>query len=316
MLKKILRFGIILFCTATCTLHLISPASALEPGDIVLQVQPASQDVELFPGLTTTGSLTVRNVGRLPFSVKILVRPYQALNENYDPDFVTENNYTKLINWIKIEQDNYTLEPGTEQEIYFSITVPQDIPGGGQYAALMIETHDTVSENATMRITSQVASLIYAHVQGEEHIGGVVVANSIPNFLLGSPITASVTVKNDGNVDFRATHTMTIYDFFTNREAVTAETITPEGQTPGLAMPAILPETQRKDTLTWEGSPQLGIFRVVQKVAFLGQEESYEQVVILCPIWLAGSVIFLIVVMILWLIFRLRRRRRNRPQVF
>lgn len=316
MLKKTVTIILsILLCAMTFSLGQISPVSALEAGDIVIQVKPADQEISLLPGQILDGKITVQNIGRLPFNFTVSTRPYQVLNENYDPDFSTENSYTRLHNWITFPETNFSIEPGAEQVVNFRITVPDDIPGGGQYAAIIVETRDSMADDASVRIVSQLASLIYAHVSGEEHIGGVLMSHNLPSFLLGSPFTASALVKNDGNVDFRAIQTLTIYDFFTNREVLNEDSISDEGIHLGRTTPMVLPETQRSISLTWDGAPQLGVFRAVQTISFLDQSYTYEQVVVICPIWLAGIAVFLVALMVIWLILRLRSRKRNRPQV-
>jgi len=315
MFRKVTYLLLVFIGTVTCTLSLISPALALEAGDIVMQARPAGQEIELVPGEVVEGSVTVANIGRLPFNFTTSVKPYQVLNEAYDPDFVTENDYTKLANWITFAQTEYHLEAGEEVEVEFTIEVPEGVPGGGQYAALMFATSDSKDADATMQTISQLASIIYAHVEGEEHIGGVVVTQNLPSFLLGSPFSSTVTVKNDGNVDFRFEHTLEIRDFFTNREVFTPDAVDLDDQPLGTANLVVLPTTSRTSTLTWDGAPQLGVFRAVSRVTFLGEDSVKEQIVFICPVWLAGIVVFFVVLMILWIILRIRKHKQNRPQV-
>lgn len=316
MKTKFSTFIAILFGVAVLTAAQLSPVSALEAGDIVMQVNPAEQSISLNPSEVYRGSIKVQNIGRLPFTFTLSTKPYQVLNDNYDPDFYTQNDYTKLSNWITYDENNIRLEPGVEREVGYTINVPDDIPGGGQYAAIIIETRDSISEGASFRVISQLASLIYAHVSGEEHIGGVVTARSLPSFLLSSPFTARVTVKNDGNVDFRVTHTLDIYNFFTNQPVLSSDAVSSDGTNVGRATPIILPATSRANALTWDGAPELGLFRAVQKISFLDQEYTYEQVVFLCPTWLAGLAIFFVALMVIWIILRIRKRHKSRPQSF
>ena len=141
-------------------------------------------------------------------------------------------------------------------------------------------------------------------------------ARSLPSFLLSSPFTARVTVKNDGNVDFRVTHTLDIYNFFTNQPVLSSDAVSSDGTNVGRATPIILPATSRANALTWDGAPELGLFRAVQKISFLDQEYTYEQVVFLCPTWLAGLAIFFVALMVIWIILRIRKRHKSRPQSF
>ncbi len=315
MLKKILKFISIFSFVVTLSSagHAVLPASALEAGDIVVQIKPAEQTFDLVPGQSYLGSIMVENTGRLPFNFTVSAKPYQVKNEDYDPDFSTVTDYTKLQNWITFNQNEYHIEPGQSLEVIFEINVPEDVPGGGQYAAIIIETRDSVDPEAHVRIISQLAAILYGHVQGEEHVGGVIVAHSLPRFLLGSPFSVSVTVKDDGNTDFRVTHTLTVRDFFTNREVFSPEAVIEDGSRPGYASVFVLPGTSRRNILTWSGAPQLGVFKAVQTVSYLDKTETYEQLVIICPIWLAGLVVFFVVLMIIWIVMRIRKRRHNRP---
>lgn len=312
---KFLSLSLLAVIPVAASLSSVTPAAALEPGDLVFRINPAEQTIDLAPGQHFTGVIKVQNTGRLGINIDLLAKPFQVLNDNYDPDFATENSYTKLHNWITFPETHYYIEPGATAECLFEVDVPLDVPGGGQYAAIMIETADGSSDDATFRQVNQLASLVYAHVAGEEHIGGVLMAHKLPHFLLGSPFTASATVKNDGNIDFRLNHTLTIYDFFTNKEVFVPGGINANGETIGQANPIILPATSRTNTLTWEGAPQLGVFRAVQTISFLDQNYTYEQIVIICPIWLAGIVLFFIILMVIWIISRVHARKRKQPQV-
>lgn len=315
MFRKVTNLALVFIGILTYTLSTISPVSALEAGDIVMQVMPAEQEIELSPGLEYSSKVKVTNIGRLAFNFTVSARPYQVLNEDYDPDFSTENSYTKLYNWISFAQTSYHLEPNASTDVEFTIEVPADVAGGGQYAAIIIETRDSQDSSATMKTINQLASLLYAHVEGEEHIGGVLMSHRLPRFLLGSPFSSTVTIKNDGNVDFRAEHTLTIYDFFTNREVFTPDTVDSSERPLGTANPVILPATSRVSRLTWEGAPQLGVFRAVSHVSFLDQDSTKEQIVFICPVWLAGIVMFFIVLMILWIVLRIHKHKQNKPQV-
>ena len=315
MLKKVTQIFAILFSIMTLSFGQSSPVSAIETGDIVMHVKPVEQEVDLAPGQVVRGKVTVQNIGRLPFSINVSARPYQVANENYDPDFVTENSYTRLHTWLTFPQTKFQIQPGATQDVEFVITVPAGVPGGGQYAAVIIETRDGISPDANVRVSSQIAALLYAHVEGEEHIGGVLMSHDLPWLGLDSPLTVRATVKNDGNVDFRLTHSLKIVDFFTNREILNESSVDAEGKPLARATPTILPETQRSSSITWSGAPKLGVFKVTQTIAFLDQNYTYEQIVILCPIWLAGAILFFVFLIVLWTIILVRKDKRRRPQV-
>lgn len=315
MLKKLILIFSFLGCLFMANLW-VSPVSALEMGDIVVQVEPAEQDLELVPNETFSGSFKVQNVGRLGFDFTLSTRPFQVLNDDYDPDFSTENNYTLLKNWIHFAEESYHLEPGAEVEVIYEVAVPSDVPAGGQYAAIIVETRDSIDESSFFHTIGQVATILYGEVAGDSRNVGELTAHYLPKVLFGQPLSASVTVKNSGNTDFRVTHQLAIYDFFTGNEAFSAESVDTEGRKLGTANPRIMPGNERTNILTWAGAPQLGVFKAVQTVSFLDQNYTFEQIVFLCPIWLVGGVVFLVALMLVWLILRARSRKRNRPQAF
>lgn len=309
MLKKI--FQLVLF--AFVALFLAQPAVALEPGDIVVSVSPAEQDLELAPGESYSGFIEVTNRGRLAFNFTVSAAPFQVNSDNYDPDFSTENSYTNLRNWLTFSQTDYHLEPGETARVAFRIKVPTDVPGGGQYAAILVSTEDSSNSSSTVNVTTQVAATLYAQVAGGElRESGELVRHSLPGFVLGSDFAVSATFKNTGNVDFKAQQTISIRDFFTNKEVVTPSSVASDGSPLGSNIIAVLPETSRTSTLIWDGAPQLGVFRVQQTISFLNEEFHFEQIIIICPIWLAGAVIFLLALMIIWIILRFRKRRKNK----
>ena len=57
-----------------------------------------------------------------------------AQSEKYNADVVTKTNYTQMADWITIHEPTGTLMPNEAKELSFTIEVPENAPGGGQYA--------------------------------------------------------------------------------------------------------------------------------------------------------------------------------------
>lgn len=291
--------------------------AALEAGDIRLELQPAEQEIELYPGLTYQGSITVRNAGRLPFSFTVSTRPYSLTGENYDPDYTTMTDYTKLANWFKFSQTSYQLAAGESVSVDFVIEMPSDdVPSGGQYAAIIVETRDGVDPDSAIRQVNQLAALVFARVDGGDiRESGSIIQHNLPSIILGGKISASETIKNTGNIDFKANHTVSVVDFFTGKEVFGVDSRDELGNSAGSTRKLIFPGTERSDTITWENTPQLGVFRVTQTVSFLDESQTYSQMVFVIPLWLVVLVGVFIGLLVLWIILRIFKRRRGRPQV-
>lgn len=301
--------------TALSVVGIVLPMAsvdALEPGDVVMSINPSNQDLELYPGATYEGSVKVSNVGKLPFTVRASVRPFYVKGDSYEPDFVSESAYTKLYNWIKLEKTEFVIEPGKNHELKFSVKVPEDVASGGQYAAIMLLSDSGEEGGAGVNVSAQIAAILYGHVNGGElRAEGELTDHTLPK-TFSSDFSVSQTIKNTGNVDFRVEQTMTVTEFFSNREVVNKNSVSGDGQLIGSNISVVLPGTSRTGILTWPDAPKLGLFNVVQTIRFLDQDYTFKKLVFLCPLWLAVILVALLVTLIVWIVFKLRKKHQRK----
>lgn len=293
------------------------PVAALQAGDIVMSVRPSEQSIELHPGENLDGVVQVSNNGRLDFTFELSSTSFRITNDNYDAEFSSETAAIGLPSWITFDQPSYHIGVGEKIEVPFHISVPEDVPSGSQYAAIIVRTNDSADSEATVRVITQVAALVYGHViGGETREEGSVVEQTMTTLLLSKDFSATAVVKNTGNIDFRFIHELTIYDFFTGREVVTPDSVD-ENDTPIAATAlSVLPDTSRTSTLKWDSAPMLGLFRIRQTVSFLDETFTIEKVVFFCPMWLVIAVAVFVALIILWVIVRIAGRKNREPQVF
>lgn len=311
------KFIAVILSLVVAPLFLTTSVAALQAGDVVVSVRPSEQVFDIEPGKTYDGIVKVTNNGRLAFTFEVSASPFRVANDNYDPDFSTVDSTTRLHNWLRFPETKFQVDSGASVEVPFKIEVPLDVPGGGQYAAIMVRTTDSVDQNATIKVVTQVASLVYGHVVGgETREEGSLTERSLPKMLFDKPLELSATVTNTGNVDFKLRQMMTILNFFNGQEVVTPDSMDKDGNPIAAQQLTVLPGTSRTSTLAWEGAPKLGLFKVRQKIEFLEEKVETEEVVFLCPTWLPIGLAILLVSMTIWLILRSRKRKRRRPQVF
>ncbi len=295
----------------------VQPAFAMDPPAFSMTINPTSQDIELFPGQEYTGKVNITNTGSASLNFTASAAPYMVDNETYEPSFSEANDFTQLYNWITFPQEIYHLEPGQSASVEFKVNVPAEATGGGQYAAIIASSNDTIQEGAAIKVISQVAGILYGRVNGAEmHPEGELVEQSAPFFTLGGPIEISERTYNTGNVDFKVHHAATITNFFTGEELFNATTKDNNGGIIGSTDTIVLPGTARTNIITWEDTPPIGIFKVKQKIIFLEEDVESEFIVVICPVWFIIGVIVLILLLVLWMILAAKRRKRKQPQVF
>lgn len=281
----------------------VMPVSADgEKPDYRLQISPVRLDLDLEPGTTSTGTFEVQNTGLKAYDFILGVDPYSVTDENYSIDSETRTAYTDIVDWITFSQNEGHVEPNQNQEITVTVTVPDDVPAGGQYAMIYAEmVRDDELESTGVAVNHRVGLLVFSEVEGDTRREGQVLETKIPTILFNPPITATSLVENTGNVHATAYYTLQVFPLFGDEEVYTNE------ENP--ATLTILPETQRFNSISWDGAPQLGIFRVRETVTILDDTQTIEKIVFLCPIWFLFLILLIIFFVIFWLVSRARSRK-------
>ena len=112
-------------------------------------------------------------------------------------------------------------------------------------------------------------------------------------------------VNNEGNTHVTVSYSLQVFPLFSDEEVYTTE------EAPGENY--VLPGSSRIITQTWEGTPPVGIFKVRQTVYYDSTDSEpsvTEKLVIVCPIWLMLLIVFGVVALIVWIIIRIRMRKK------
>lgn len=264
-------------------------------------VTPMNHNVNLDPGEVYTGVIKVTNPADATtnFKYKIEVSPYGVTEDGSTANFSKETAYTQIVKWITIDEPEGEVEPNNTKEVKFTITVPENAPGGGQYAAIMVGSNNDseAGENLNVQNVFEMASLVYAEINGEIHKDAKIEQNNIPGFVTGAPITLGASFVNNGNIHEQALVMISAKDVFTGRVIVSSENES------DYFTELIMPESTRHvERNINEGLPLLGIVHVEQSISYGGEFSKEEKNVIICPIWFMalvavtiGAIIFTIV---------------------
>lgn len=305
-LKRIMVAGSVVLFAFFSSVAGIAVAAEEDAPDYRIQVSPAKLSLDLKPGETTTATFKVQNTGKKTFDFNLSTGPYSVKGEDYQNDFSTVTGYNHIKDWISFSRDKGTLDADKEEQITVTVSVPEDVPEGGQYAVIfarMIEP-DEDEKVGGIKPQSQVGLLIYSkNVAGNTREEGSVIENKIPSFLFVPPVQTTSVVKNTGNVHATASYTLQVYPFFGGEEVYTNE------ENPTTL--TVLPETSRFNQMEWEGAPQLGVFKVKQTVKFLDDTSVVEKVVFICPLWFLFIVLAIIFLAVFWIVGRVHGRRKE-----
>lgn len=287
-------------------------------------VAPQDQEYVLTPGQSVTGEVKAINSndaeGKFYYIAEVV--PYSVSSDGgYEPNFDVENDHTDIVNWVTMSDEDESgvkevhgvLEPGEEGKAYYTITVPKDARGGGQYFAVRVKNDLAAAKEATeddmvaIKEVVGIASLVYVEVSGDITVKGDITDNNIPSFILTPPISTSFMVKNEGNTHAKVSYFLQVFPLFSDEEVYTTEE--------NMETKYVLPGASRVISQTWNNTPSIGIFKVRQTVYYdsMDNEPSVtEKLVIVCPVWLLFVIFFLIAALIIWIVMRVKARGKNK----
>ena len=310
--KAISIFGLIL-STIFAGLIFSAPTHA-EGHKQYLQISPAKKEIELSAGQTYKGSVRVQNIGEEKLTYSMSAAPFTPIDENYSFDFDHVTDATRLSEYVTFNKTEGSLEPHTDETIDFTVNVPKDLPGGGQYMAILAtNTQDSNDQKnaANIKTIGRVASLFYAKVDGDINECGKINSSSLSTFYFAPPVKAETTVENCGNIHLSAKYTLKVYPLFSDEEIFTNEERDEETA-------LVIPGTTRYHATSWgedRGAPAFGIFTGEYTVEFAGNTETTgRKLILIIPLWLIIVFIALIGAIIFWLVSRAQKRKQSKKE--
>ncbi|MBQ3440889.1 hypothetical protein IJG27_01085 [Candidatus Saccharibacteria bacterium] len=276
-------------------------------------VSPMTQNITLDPGQVYYGSIIVANPAAATedFRFKVSVAPYSISGEDYNPDFITESDWSRITKWIKLETTEGVLKPNEIKHINFTITVPSDALAGGQYAMIGVSSDDQSkpTDTGTVQNVFEMASLIYANVSGEVIRAGDIIKNYVPGFVANDHPVTEIGLSNTGNIHEVATTTISI------KNVITGEVILPKEDQDGVYETIVMPDSTRVFARNVDGVASLGIYEVKQNIDYLDGNSSVSTIMIVCPIWFIALVILTITSIIGMVIYSHHLRKKKKVKL-
>lgn len=268
-----------------------------------IEIAPVVNNIQLTPGGSYTGIMVVKNIGDGVLNFSVNVSPYQVTDGDYTPVYNIKNDWTKIVDWISVPTESYSLNPGEEVDVEYIVNAPTDIPSGGQYAVISAATNDDSTQDGTVKIISSVGMVLSAEVAGNTRSSGEILSKNIQGFLLQPPISATFSLSNTGNISTTASCTMRVTNFFNGSE-VFSNVNSPKEL-------VVFPDTTRNGEISWDGSPSLGIFRANLSITYLNDTLNFSKIVMICPLWFIVIISILIVAAIVAVVIKFKKRSHH-----
>ncbi len=280
----------------------------LRGGDVI------SGDSEECPEDMEEGCVVkVTNIGSQPFTYRIYASPY-AVQEDGNVEFSEDSatSYTQISRWISFLDDSgkyqkevvHSINPGESQTIAYRIDVPEDVPGGAQYAVIWAQTvgSGNTSGSTGVQTISQAGMVVSGRSIGDTRQTAEITSYDFTRFTFGGSLTAEAKVKNTGNTDFDAYYTYTATTLFGKELYKDSGSV------------AAFPDSEHTINVNWDSTPFLGIFRVQFRVSAADTVTDESHIVVIMPVFIMILLILLLTVIIVWIIIIIRKRKERKAR--
>lgn len=208
-----------------------------------LAVSPPTFELSANPGDTLKNSLRLDNITDQPLEVTVMKRNFTALGEEGGIDLSDEEGGYSLASWIQVAPVTATLNPRESKTFDYTINVPASAEPGGRFGSIVFKTTaKPVTNQNGVAVSQEVGALIFVKIAGEVKEKASI-AGFGPQVSLNEngPVGFDIRIKNEGNVQFKPTGTITISNFFGQKVA----TIPIDAQN-------VLPNATRKMSASWD----------------------------------------------------------------
>lgn len=303
-----------------------SNSEGIEAPKTSLTLMPVSRTLQISSNSSYDGTLTVTNDGTDEMKIEVYAAPYSYVyseNEDlYKLGFSTENKFTQISRWIKIkdtegkyvERPTFTIPSGESLNIDYQINTPDNIPAGGQYAVIFVQTMSGTVNASGIRTEASAGMVVYGHsTEGVVDNSAVINNMDLGQGKVGEDGTEKsrnfygyAKVKNNGNVDFFARGKLKVepiigfssYETDNNSSSV-----------------SIIPESERVVEDEWKETPDFGLYKLTWTVTAGSESDSMERVIFLINPAAVIITIIVLTIATISIIIGVRKRKERRSRL-
>ena len=262
-----------------------------------LTLSPLRSELNIEPGTSFDGILSVTNSTDKPMTVDLEAEEFKITNSRYDYEFIAESDISR---WVSFKPSEIILKSGESKKVQYTVGVPLTAELGGYYISMFVST--AVGLPGDVGSSQQrVASLLYitvaSDVLGAVTRAGHVLSLSSP-WLIIDKGTWGMTIQNGGTTHFRSDYSVKIENILGRKVS--------EDQNSAL----ILPNTVRaiSGELTAPSLP--GIYKVIYTIG-LGDKPSVVEThyMLYLPIWAIAIITTIIIAGGYWFYRKVNKKR-------
>lgn len=281
------------------SIFIFSAQQANAQSALSLSVSPTIFDMSANPAQEWTSFVRVINPN--PYEIKVFanVVNFAPQGESGQGKFVPlieeESNGQTIAEWIDVTSEEILIPAEQTLEVPFSVTVPDNAPPGGHFAALLIGTKPPKDDKQTQVVTSQiVTTLLFLRITGDIDESGTIRSFRTTKKILEQPqATFELRFENTGNVHILPQGEIRITNMWGQERG-----IIPINRSSLYGN--VLPESVRKYDFTWTGEwsvSDIGRYTAIASLAYGDEGRKFASSEV--SFWVIPWKILLLVILIL-----------------
>jgi len=228
-------------------------------------IKPATIEDTAEPGDQKEYTVGVTNLSSVPQTYYVFTRDISGVSAGgvpiYAEDGAEKTGY-ELTEWITLDVDEITVNPGEEEQVNFIMDVPEFATPGSHFGGVFISMEPPKLRSTGASVGYQVANIISIRVAGDAIVNAQIRQFSTGNYIYGeSKVDFNAKIENKGTILVRPIGPLEITNMFGKRVALL---------TFNEARAAVFPGVTREDfNLTWEDEgPGFGRYQAILSLAY------------------------------------------------
>jgi len=227
-------------------------------------ISPATIEGGAIPGETQTYKVNITNLSKTTQIYYLYLKDISGVKEGGVPIFAEVNKEKtgyELTQWVTLDVEEITLEPGEEKPVQVTIAVPENATPGSHFGGVFITLEPPRMRTTGASVGYEVANIISIRVAGDAIENAQIRSFSTGNFIYSKPVVDfTARVENKGTVLVRPFGPLEIYNMFGKRVAMITLNESKAG---------VFPLSERPFAITWESDgPGFGRYQAIVSMVY------------------------------------------------
>lgn len=209
-----------LLLNSILAVFIFSPLAVVNAEDSrSFSISPPNFELSAKPGDIISNTLKIENLSDTALNFSVRTQNFKAYGDEGQVSLTEETSSYSINEWISYKAETFTIAPKKNYLLDFTINIPNNAEPGSHFGALVVSTSDpsTTSGSGTS-VVQEIGALILIRLPGDVNENATLLNFNPSQQVFTEPkIKFTSTVENIGDVHFKITPYINIYDVFGNK---------------------------------------------------------------------------------------------------